>query len=116
MKLNKIDYLEFATTDLPATKQFFSDVFGWVFVDYGLDYSSFMGQGVDGGFYSADRVATTDIGAPLSVFYTDGIDVLLSKVIAAGGEVTKPIFDFPGGRRFQFIEPGSNELGVWTDK
>ena len=116
MNLNKIDYLEFATTDIAASKGFFTDAFGWAFEDYGPEYSAFMNQGLDGGFFKADKVATTEEGAPLTVFYTDAIESVLSKVEAAGGKVTKPIFDFPGGRRFQFLEPGGNELAVWTDK
>ena len=116
MNLNKIDYLEFATTDIAASKHFFEQVFGWTFVDYGPDYSAFMNQGVDGGFFKANKVATSEDGAPLTVFYTDKIDLVLSDIEAAGGQITKPIFDFPGGRRFQFFEPGGNELAVWTDK
>jgi uncharacterized protein len=29
--------------------------------------------------------------------------------------VVKPIFDFPGGRRFHFTEPSGNELAVWAE-
>jgi predicted enzyme related to lactoylglutathione lyase len=36
-------------------------------------------------------------------------------VTAAGGEIVKPIFAFPGGRRFHFREPGGNELAVWSE-
>ena len=25
-----------------------------------------------------------------------------------------PLFDFPGGRRFHFIDPDGYELAVWT--
>jgi len=34
----------------------------------------------------------------------------------AGGRVVKPIFDFPGGRRFHFTDPNGNELAVWSDR
>jgi len=34
-------------------------------------------------------------------------------VTKAGGTIAKPIFSFPGGRRFHFIDPGGNELAVW---
>jgi len=27
-----------------------------------------------------------------------------------------PVFDFPGGRRFHFIEPSGNEFAVWSDR
>ena len=116
MNNNKIDYLEFASLNIDASKTFFSKVFDWQFEDYGPDYAAFSNQGVDGGFYSSDTVATTQDGAPLTVFYSDDIDSVLAAVKAADGKVVKAIFDFPGGRRFQFIEPGGNELAVWTDK
>jgi uncharacterized protein len=34
-------------------------------------------------------------------------------VVGAGGVITLDPFDFPGGRRFHFREPGGNELAVW---
>ena len=37
-------------------------------------------------------------------------------VVAAGGGLTKDIFPFPGGRRFQFTDPNGNELAVWSDR
>ena len=37
----KINYVELPAKDLPATKAFFQSVFGWSFVDYGPDYTSF---------------------------------------------------------------------------
>jgi predicted enzyme related to lactoylglutathione lyase len=33
-------------------------------------------------------------------------------VVAAGGTIVKPIFAFPGGRRFQFTDPSGHELAV----
>ena len=33
----------------------------------------------------------------------------------AGGTATKPIFDFPGGKRFHFLDPNGNELAVWSE-
>ena len=38
----------------------------------------------------------------------------IAKVEAAGGVIEQAIFDFPGGRRFHFIEPGGSELAVWS--
>lgn len=52
----KIDYVEFPAKSLSATKTFFETVFGWSFVDYGPTYSSFSGQGLDGGFYEAAAI------------------------------------------------------------
>ncbi len=38
------------------------------------------------------------------------------RVEAAGGRVSKPIFDFPGGRRFHFLDPDGYELAVWSKR
>ncbi|MEM7027934.1 MAG: VOC family protein, partial [Pseudomonadota bacterium] len=55
-------------------------------------------------------------GAALIVFYSDDLEATLNKIANAGGEITQPIFSFPGGRRFHFTEPSGNELAVWSDK
>jgi predicted enzyme related to lactoylglutathione lyase len=44
----KINYLEMPSRDLDATKQFFSEAFGWSFVDYGPDYVAIENAGMDG--------------------------------------------------------------------
>jgi predicted enzyme related to lactoylglutathione lyase len=36
-------------------------------------------------------------------------------VIAAGGEIRRETFVFPGGRRFHFRDPAGNELAVWSE-
>lgn len=112
----KISYVEFATKNIEKTKAFFSDVFGWTFVDYGEEYASFARAGLNGGFYKSDSVATSEGGAPLIVFYSESLESTMIKVEKFGATISKPIFDFPGGRRFQFIEPGGNEIGVWSDR
>ena len=112
----KLNYVEFAACDLPATKTFFSAVFAWEFVDYGPEYSAFSNQGLDGGFFKADMCSKTSKGAALLVFYSADIQSTLQKVIANGGTIIKPLFDFPGGCRFHFTEPSGNELAVWSDR
>src|SRR3954471_21303125 len=49
---NKINYVEFSTTDVGKTKAFYGKVFGWEFQDWGEDYVSFSSEtgGIDGGF------------------------------------------------------------------
>ncbi len=111
----KINYVEFPAVDILATKAFFSRVFGWTFEDFGQNYTAFSNQGLDGGFFTSDKKALTETGSALIVFYSADLDATLSKVSQAGGLVSQEIFSFPGGRRFHFIEPSGNELGVWTD-
>lgn len=110
----KINYVEYPSRNLEATKSFFQAAFGWTFEDYGPAYTAFSGQGLDGGFFKSEMVASTENGSALIVFYSDRLEETLSKVVAAGGQIVKPIFSFPGGRRFHFTEPSGNEFAVWS--
>jgi len=111
----KINYVEFPASDIAATKAFFEQAFDWSFEDYGPEYTAFSGEGLDGGFFKSELSSSTDNGAALLVFYSDILEQTLSKVGSAGGRILKPVFDFPGGRRFHFSEPSGNEFAVWSD-
>jgi predicted enzyme related to lactoylglutathione lyase len=111
----KLNYVEFPSTDLAATKAFFSQVFGWSFVDYGPDYTAFTKEGLDGGFYKSELSASTSSGSALLVFYSKDLENTQARIKAAGGKILRPIFSFPGGRRFHFSEPSGNEFAVWSD-
>ncbi len=111
----KMNYVEFPAKDLAATKAFFEAVFGWSFTDYGPDYSAFENQGLDGGFFQADLASSTENGAALVIFYSAQLEATLAKVEKAGGAILKPIYAFPGGRRFHFTEPSGNEFAVWGE-
>ena len=108
----KIDYVELPGTDLPATKNFYGQAFGWTFTDYGPTYAAFGDSGLDGGF-QADPEQVPD--KPLVVLFATDLEAMLARVTAAGGTVVKPIFSFPGGRRFHFRDPSGNELAVWSE-
>jgi hypothetical protein len=110
----KIDYVEFPSSDLPATKTFYAAAFGWAFTDYGPDYAA-MNEGLDGGF-SADAADDGAVAKPLVILYAHELDAMAAKVAAAGGTITRPIFAFPGGRRFHFTDPSGNELAVWSEQ
>jgi len=112
---NKINYIEIPAKDIGASKTFFSKVFGWSFIDYGPEYSSFSDQGVDGGFFKSDLTVSTKNGSALIVFYSNELEIILEKVKSAGGTVIKPIFSFPGGRRFHFSDTNGNEYAVWSE-
>ncbi len=112
----KIDYVEFPSNNLAATKAFFEAAFGWSFTDYGPEYTAFSNEGLDGGFFKAELAASTTAGSALIVFYSEQLEQTREKVMAAGGRILKEIFAFPGGRRFHFAEPSGNEFAVWSDK
>jgi uncharacterized protein len=108
----RIDYVELPVGDLGATKAFYASAFGWGFTDYGPTYAGFEDAGLDGGLATGDAAMTA---APLVLLKADALEEALARVEAAGGTITAPIFEFPGGRRFHFRDPGGNELGVWGE-
>ncbi|MCF0074105.1 VOC family protein [Dyadobacter sp. CY261] len=109
-KHEQVQYIEFLSGDIPRIKQFYAESFGWVFTDYGPGYSAFEGDYVDGGFTSGVPVR----GSILVIIYSEDLEATRAKVLAAGGIIVKDIFEFPGGRRFQFLDPDQNELAVWA--
>ena len=104
----KLDYVELPARDLAASKRFYAEAFGWRFTDYGPTYAAF-DEGLQGGFQADAAEAPA---APLMVLYAEDLDAMLVKVTAAGADVTRPIFTFPGGRRFHFRDPAGTELAV----
>ena len=110
---NRINYIEFQASDLEAIKDFYTRAFGWKFTDYGPDYVAFADGSLEGGFAKGDRRGE---GAPLVILYSDDLESSLKTIAQCGGSVLKPIFSFPGGRRFHFGDPAGNEVAVWSEK
>ena len=111
----KINYLELPSKDIEATKLFFSAVFGWSFTDYGPEYTTFSNAGIDGGFYKSTLFCSTENCSALIVIYSRDLEGTLSTIVSAGGSIKKPIFSFPGGRRFHFCDANGNEYAVWSE-
>lgn len=107
----QIQYIEFLSQDLQQIKKFYTACFNWTFTDYGPSYTAFEGEYIDGGFTSGIPVK----GSILIILYSKDIEATMQKVVQAGAIITKEIFSFPGGRRFQFIDPDGNELAVWSE-
>lgn len=112
----KLNYVELPAKDLVSTKVFFQRAFDWQFTDYGPEYIAFDCQGLEGGFFKSPLCASADKGSALLIFFSTDLDATASKITQAGGVINKPVFSFPGGRRFHFIEPSGNEFAVWSDK
>ncbi len=109
----RIDYIEFGATDIARTKQFYQQVFGWKFEDYGPDYTSFQDGRLSGGFAKDAAVRPAN---PLVVIYATRLEDTEGKIKKAGGKIVRQTYSFPGGRRFHFSDPSGNELAVWTDR
>ena len=112
---HRINYIEFTTSDIAATKKFYSTVFGWSFKDWGPDYidANAESAGVALGFAKSGTPRTTS--APLVVLYSADLKATEEAILAAGGTIVTPTFEFPGGRRFHFSDGAGNVLAVWSE-
>ena len=102
-------YIELPAADLATAKAFYARAFGWSLSDFGPSYAATTTGDVDVGLQGDPSEAPA---APLPVILVGNLEAALAAVTAAGGVVLRPIFAFPGGRRFQFRDPHGNELAV----
>jgi len=109
---NRIDYVEIPVTDPARARTFFAALFGWEFQEWGADYFSFSDGRLDGGLRRADEAAPAS--GVLLVFYSNDLVRDTKRIIELGGKISQDIFDFPGGRRFHFMDPVGNEYAMWT--
>jgi uncharacterized protein len=115
-----IDYVELPVTDLAASQAFYGAAFGWEFVPYGDGYAGIRtaaeqaSRSAEAGGLRLAEAGDVARGGPFVLLYSDDLDLTLAAVTAAGGEVVDGPYEFPGGRRFHFLDPSGNELGVWA--
>jgi uncharacterized protein len=115
-KPNTIDYVEFpvpSASGVVAAKRFYDQAFGWVFRDWGDEYAESTSSGIGSGFNADSGQRSSQ---PLVVIYVTDLEMARTKVVAAGGTITRDIFPFPGGRRFHFRDPAGNELAAWSNQ
>jgi predicted enzyme related to lactoylglutathione lyase len=114
---HKITYIEFTTTNIEQAKKFYATVFGWSFQDWGPDYVSFSAAeaGIDGGFSKGEASEGPGKSAPLIVLYSADLKATEAAIVAAGGSIVVPTFEYPGGRRFHFSDGIGNVLPVWSE-
>ena len=108
---HRIDYLELAVASIPRSRRFFGDAFGWTFQDYGPDYCEFRDGRLTGGFTHG----RPQPGGALVVLYSEALAGTQAAVEQAGGTIVKPVFGFPGGRRFHFHDPDGYAWAVWSE-
>jgi uncharacterized protein len=105
-----IDYFEIPTPSATKSSAFFTNAFGFGALAYGDDYIEVRDAGVLGGLNAdtGDKSA-----APLVGIRTDDIAAAERAIVAAGGTITKAAYEYPGGKRLFFREPGGAELLVY---
>ena len=105
----RINYVELGSEDVARDRAFYEAAFGWAMQGFGPSYAATTTGDVDVGLQGDPAEA---VSAPLAVVEVSDLEASLMAVTAAGGRVTRPIFGFPGGRRFHFADPSGNELAV----
>jgi 6-phosphogluconolactonase/glucosamine-6-phosphate isomerase/deaminase len=108
----KINYVEYAANDIATTKFFFTEVFNWVFEDFGEQYTAFTNAGLNGGFYHADKSSVSETGGALMVLYSYDIEVSYQKIKKAGG-INLQVLGIGANGHIGFNEPG-DQLNVTT--
>lgn len=108
----RIDYVEIPVTDLKKAREFFAALFGWSFQEWGDDYMSFNDGRIAGGFRRATEPAPAT--GVLVVFFSTDLERDLDRVQELGATISEPIFSFPGGRRFHFVDPAGTEFAIWS--
>lgn len=117
-KNHRIDYVEFNVKDIPRSRSFYGQAFGWSFRDFGPGYCEFSDGRLTGGFALAgDGPAEGSArNGPLVILYTKDLGDTQERIEEAGGRISQPAYSFPGGRRFHFTDPDGYELAVWSDR
>ncbi|GBQ70295.1 putative lactoylglutathione lyase [Ameyamaea chiangmaiensis NBRC 103196] len=110
--MNRPHFVEIPARDLRAARAFYSAVFGWTFHAFGPSYAATQREGGEAVNIGLQGDPSEAPPVPLVVIEVPDLDASLSDVTQAGGVITKPIFSFPGGRRFHFRDPDGNELAA----
>ena len=105
----RLNYVELPVTDIDAAKSFYESAFGWTLTRFGPTYAATLTGDTDVGLQGDSSEATK---APLPVIEVDDLEATLEAVEQSAGRITRPIFTFPGGRRFQFLDPSGNEVAA----
>ena len=103
-------FIELPVADIGKAKAFYANAFGWELTDFGPSYACTTTGDVDVGLQGDAAEAAK---AVLVVIAVENVEAALRSVTDAGGVITRPIFAFPGGRRFHFRDPGGNELAAY---
>ena len=105
----RIMFVELPASDIETSSRFYEQLFGWRMTAFGPSYACTMTGDVDLGL-QADRAEAS--AAPLPVVQVDDLERAAATAQALGARITRPIFSFPGGRRFQIVDPSGNEIAV----
>ena len=104
------NYIEMKAHDLPASKAFYSEALGLQFTDYGDGYSC-----DERGPTFVAIAAGDEPAAPMPTFESDDVEASLAAVRESGASIVAEIFDYPGGRRFECLDPSGNRIAIYQN-
>ena len=107
----RLNYVELPVREIGPARAFYERAFGWSLAEFGPTYAATTSGDTDIGLQADASEAST---APLPVIEVEDLEAALAAVEAAGGTIIRPIFAFPGGRRFHFLDPAGNEIAAVT--
>jgi uncharacterized protein len=105
----RIMFVELPASDIEKSSRFYEQLFGWRMTAFGPSYACTMAGDVDLGL-QADRAEAT--AAPLPVVQVADLERAAATAQTLGARITRPIFSFPGGRRFHIVDPSGTEIAL----
>ncbi len=105
----RLNYVELPVREIGAARAFYEQAFGWSLTEFAPTYAATITGDTDVGLQADASEATK---APLAVIEVEELEATVEAVQSAGGTIVRPIFAFPGGRRFHFLDPSGNELAA----
>ena len=113
LRTGKLCYVEIPATDVARSASFYRTVFGWQIRERGDGAISFDDTVNEvSGAWVLDRLPAADPGLMVYVMVADAA-AAVDAVLAAGGEITRPIDPSEHEVIAWFRDPGGNILGIY---
>lgn len=111
-------WADFSTSDMEATKRFYTGLFGWTFDPSSpAEYGGYTNARLKGKFIAGFMPHQPDMGEPnwwTVYFKSDDLEATTKRVAEAGGTVNlPPMHVAPYGHMAVFTAPGGAGLGGW---
>lgn len=109
----RLSYLQIPASDVRKSAKFYASVFEWQVRGGGDDHLGFTDATGDMiGAWVTGRALSREPGV-LPYIYVHGIDAIVERIRAGGGEIVKPVY--PEGDLWvaTFRDPAGNVIGVW---
>lgn len=108
-----LSYLEISTLDPRRSAAFYEQVLGWEIDQRTSDDFRFSDRnGLLIGRWVIVRAASREAGL-LPVFYVQGLEATIARVVANGGEVVKPPYAEGDVQVARIRDPAGNVIGLW---